>query len=82
MLAAAGSLVSLIHNRAALMQATEVAGFTEVESLARPRPQRAVCTGDRAVMLAWPQLRAESVLDRSSSTPSSMRTHHRWDYDD
>jgi hypothetical protein len=56
MLASAGGVMSLIPNRAALMQAAEVAGFAELE-LARPSPShnRQYVLGDRAVLLGWPR---------------------------
>ena len=56
MLASAGGVVSLIPNRAALVQAAEVSGFAELR-LAQPAPghNRQYVLGDRAVLLAWPR---------------------------
>jgi hypothetical protein len=55
MLASAGGVVSLVPNRAALLQAAEVAGFGRFE-IAHPAPDhnRQYVLGDRAVLLAWP----------------------------
>jgi tRNA (mo5U34)-methyltransferase len=56
MLASSGGVVSLIPNRAALMQAAEAAGFAELE-FAQPASQhnRQYLLGDRAVLIAWPR---------------------------
>jgi tRNA (mo5U34)-methyltransferase len=53
MLASSGGVVSLIPNRAALIQSAEAAGFAELE-LARPtaRHNRQYALGDRAVLIA------------------------------
>ena len=61
MLASAGAVVSLTPNRAALLQGAEAAGFVELE-LAQTVSghNRQYVTGDRAVLLAWPQVRTAS----------------------
>jgi hypothetical protein len=58
-LASAGGVVSLIPNRAALVQAVEASGFAEME-FPRPDPgyNAQYVQGDRAVVLAWARERA------------------------
>lgn len=56
MLASAGGVVSLIPNRAALLQAAQAAGFGKL-TIARPAAghNRQYVIEDRAVLLAWPE---------------------------
>jgi tRNA (mo5U34)-methyltransferase len=63
MLASSGGVVSLIPNRAALIQATEAAGFAKLE-VARPAPghNAQYVHGDRAVVIAWPPDRADLAV--------------------
>jgi tRNA (mo5U34)-methyltransferase len=67
MLASSGGVVSLIPNRAALIQAAEVAGFAKLE-VARPAPDHNAqyVQGDRAVLLAWPPDHADRVVAEGS----------------
>lgn len=64
MLASAGGVVSLVPNRAALVQAAEAAGFGRV-ALAEPGlgHNRQYVIGDRAVLHAWPGPQRESAHD-------------------
>jgi SAM-dependent methyltransferase len=63
MLASAGGVVSLIPNRAALLEGATVAGFRETDlARASPDQNRQYVVGDRAVLLAWPQERSGSVV--------------------
>jgi tRNA (mo5U34)-methyltransferase len=55
MLASAGGVMSLTPNRAALRQAAEAAGFSELQFAApRPGQNRQYVLGDRAVLIARP----------------------------
>jgi hypothetical protein len=69
MLASAGGVVSLTPNRAALLQGAAAVGFTELElAPAAPDHNRQYVLGDRAVLIAWPHRRAESVnVDRTAA---------------
>jgi len=62
MLASAGGVVSLIPNRAALLQSAEAAGFAELV-LAQPRPShnRQYVVADRAVLIARPGCSEETA---------------------
>jgi len=62
MLAAAGGVVSLIPNRAALLQAARAAGFAETEVAPTSEcHNRQYVLGDRAVLLAWPTASAAAA---------------------
>jgi tRNA (mo5U34)-methyltransferase len=64
MLASSGGVASLIPNRAALVQAAEVAGFADLEVVqAVQGHNRQYTLGDRAVMLAWPSRRLADTVD-------------------
>jgi tRNA (mo5U34)-methyltransferase len=71
MLASAGGVVSLIPNRAALIQAAEAAGFAELE-LAPPGSShnRQYVLGDRAVLIARPARAAEAPGIERAQGPS------------